>query len=206
MTSPKNGDETEELVSRWDVRSRGFRVRDRIVPFTPVDVSFALGLSIVGNKVFTRFVKKLDDFDSLDAHSWGIVVYNFVVSSLCESSVMLKEGKNKAQRHLNGRVAILQIWAFNHLSLGKAPPVSRFSFPRIIDRVVAIEEELKYDIVNASLFEQGQQFVDVIDYHRLVTENKDFKERIAVLEYEVRMMKEARVNTPLEDEVVQDSR
>ncbi|XP_050891510.1 uncharacterized protein LOC127097032 [Lathyrus oleraceus] len=255
----------QELVSRWDVRSRGFRVRDRIVPFTPVDVSFALGLSIVGkslvveedqqcetldifkgddvtinnirkqlrchkkklvnfvrlyillafvefyfpktgNKVFTRFVKKLDDFDSLDAHSWGIVVYNFVVSSLCESSVMLKEGKNKAQRHLNGRVAILQIWAFNHLSLGKAPPVSRFSFPRIIDRVVAIEEELKYDIVNASLFEQGQQFVDVIDYHRLVTENKDFKERIAVLEYEVRMMKEARVNTPLEDEVVQDSR
>lgn len=31
-----------ELVSRWDVRSRGFRVRDRIVPFTPVDVFFLL--------------------------------------------------------------------------------------------------------------------------------------------------------------------
>ncbi|KAI5425049.1 hypothetical protein KIW84_031010 [Lathyrus oleraceus] len=161
-----------ELVSRWDVRSRGVRVRDRIVPFTPVDVSFALGLSIV---------------------------------------VVLKEGKNKAQRHLNGCAAILQIWAFNHLSLGKAPAVSRFSFPRvlnwpIIDRVVATEEELKYDIVNAALFEQGQQFVDVIDYHKLVDENKDFKERIAVLEYEVRMMKEARVNTPFEEEVVQDDR
>ena len=157
-----------ELVSRWDVRSRGFRVRDRIVPFTPVDVSFALGLSIVGkslvvekdqqcetldlfkgaditinnirkqlryhkkklvnfvrlyillafaefyfpktgNKVFTGFVKQLDDLDSLDAHSWGIDVYNFVVSSLCESSVVLKEGKNKAQRHLNGCAAILQV-------------------------------------------------------------------------------------------------
>ncbi|CAL5208345.1 unnamed protein product [Lathyrus oleraceus] len=276
-----------KLVSRWDVRSRGFRVRDRIVPFTPVDVSFALGLSIVGkslvveedqqcqtldlfkgdevtinnihkqlrchkkklvnfvrlyillafaefyfpktgNKVFTRFLKQLDDLDSLDAHSWGIAVYNFVVSSLCESSVMLKDGKNKAQRHLNGCAAILQIWAFNHLSLGKVPVVSRFSFPRllnwpvismqkkniekafeknmIIDRVVATEEELKYDIVNAALFEQGEQFVDVIDYHRLVVENKDFKERITVLEYEVRMMKEARVNTPFEDEVVQDDR
>ncbi|KAI5409375.1 hypothetical protein KIW84_054977 [Lathyrus oleraceus] len=201
-----------ELVSRWDVCSRGFRVRDRIVPFTPIDVSFALGLSIVGNslvveedqqcetldllkgaefyfpktgnKVFTEFVKQLDDLDSLDAHSWGIVVYNFVVSSLCESSVVLKEGKNKAQRHLNGCAAILQI----------------------IDRVVPTEEELKYDIVNVALFEQGQQFVDVIDYHRLVDENKYFKERITVLEYEVRMMKEARVNTLFEDEVVQDDR
>ncbi|XP_050875258.1 uncharacterized protein LOC127078886 [Lathyrus oleraceus] len=76
----------------------------------------------------------------------------------------------------------------------------------IIDRVVATEEELKYDIVNATLFEQGQQFVDVIDYHRLVFENKDFKERITFLEYEVRMMKKARVNTPFEEEVVQDDR
>ncbi|KAI5418631.1 hypothetical protein KIW84_043019 [Lathyrus oleraceus] len=77
---------------------------------------------------------------------------------------------------------------------------------RIIDIVVATEEELKYDIVNAALFEQGQQFVDVIDYHRLVAENKYFKEMIVVLEYEVRMMKEARVNTPFEEEVVQDDR
>ncbi|CAL5200187.1 unnamed protein product [Lathyrus oleraceus] len=76
----------------------------------------------------------------------------------------------------------------------------------IIDKVVATAEELKYDIVNAALFEQGQQFVDVIDYHRLVAENKDFKERISIIEYEVRMMKEAGVNTPFEDEVVQDDR
>ncbi|KAI5403673.1 hypothetical protein KIW84_051005 [Lathyrus oleraceus] len=76
----------------------------------------------------------------------------------------------------------------------------------IIDRVVATEDELKYDIVNAALFEQGQPFVDVIDYHRLVAENKDFKKRISVLEYEVRMMKEARVNTSFEDKVVQDDR
>ena len=72
--------------------------------------------------------------------------------------------------------------------------------------MVATEEELKYDIVNAALFEQGQQFVDVINYHRLVAENKDFKERIIVLEYEMRMMKEARVNTSFEDGVVQDDR
>jgi hypothetical protein len=72
--------------------------------------------------------------------------------------------------------------------------------------VVATKEELKYDIVNAALFEQEQQFVDVINYHRLVAENKDFKERISFLEYEVRMMKKARVNTPFEDEVVQDDR
>ncbi|KAI5435002.1 hypothetical protein KIW84_021726 [Lathyrus oleraceus] len=86
-----------------------------------------------GNKVFTEFIKQLDDLDSLDTHSWGLIVYNFVVSSLCESSVVLKEGKNKTQRHLNGCAAILQIWAFNHLSLGKAPAVSRFSFSRVLN-------------------------------------------------------------------------
>lgn len=48
--------------------------------------------------------------------------------------------------------------------------------------------------------------MDIINYHRLVAENKDFKERITVLEYEVRMMKEARVNTLFEEEVVQDDR
>ncbi|KAI5398764.1 hypothetical protein KIW84_064226 [Lathyrus oleraceus] len=258
-----------ELVSRWDVHSRGFRVRDRIVPFTPVDVSFALGLPIVGkslvveedqqcetldlfkgaditinnihkqlcyhkkklvnfvrlyillafaefyfpkigNKVFTGFVKQLDDLDSLDAHSWGIAVYNFVVSSLCESSVVLKEGKNKAQRHLNGCAAILfsfpRVLNWPVISIQKKNIGKAFEKNMIIDRVVATKEELKYDIVNAALFEQEQQFVDVINYHRLVAENKDFKERIAILEYEVRMMKEARVNTPVEEEVVQDDR
>ncbi|CAK8533675.1 unnamed protein product [Lathyrus sativus] len=276
-----------ESVSRWDVRSRGFKVRDRIVSVTPINVCFALGLSIVGkslvveenqqsqtldlfkgtevtiynirkqlhyqkkklvnfvrlyillafaefyfpkigNKVFTEFIKQLDDLDSLDTFSWGLAVYNFIVSSLCESSVVLKEGKNKAQRHLNGCAAILQIWGFNHLSLGKAPVVTMFSFPRvlnwsvitmqkkniekafdknmIIDRVVATEKELNYDIVNTALFEQGQQFGNLYDYQRLVDNNKDFKERIAALEEEVRMRKEARVNTPFQDEDVQDDR
>ncbi|CAK8561193.1 unnamed protein product [Lathyrus sativus] len=244
-----------ELVSMWDVRSRGFRVRDKIVLFTPIDVCFALGLSIVGKslvveedqqsqtldlfkgvevtihnirkqlrshkkilvnfvrlyillafaefyfskigyKVFTRFIKKLDDLDSLDITLWFLVYVSLRV---------LKERKNKAHKHLNGFAAILQIWAFNHLSLEKAPAVSRFSSPvitmqkknieksfdknMIIDRIVATEEELEYDIVNAALFEQGQQFVNVYDYQRLVDENKDFKERITILEEEMRMMK-----------------
>ncbi|KAI5432290.1 hypothetical protein KIW84_036148 [Lathyrus oleraceus] len=167
-----------ELVSRWDIRSRVFRGRDRIVPFTPVDVSFALGFSIVGNKVFTGFIKQLDNLSSFDTHSWGLDVYNFVVSSLRESSVVLKEGKKQDTK----------------------------TFKQIIDRMVAIEEELKYDIVNVSLFEQGQRFMDVNDYQILVAENKDFKERIVVLEDEMRMMKEARVKTLFEDEVVQDDR
>lgn len=109
-----------------------FRVRDMIIPFTSVDVSFPLGLSIVGkslvvekdqqcqtlslfkgaeatiinickqlyfhkktivnfvrlyillafaefyfpktgNKVFTGFIKKLDDLDSLDTYSWDLL-------------------------------------------------------------------------------------------------------------------------------------
>ncbi|KAI5409025.1 hypothetical protein KIW84_054733 [Lathyrus oleraceus] len=171
-----------ELVSRWDVRSRGFRVRDRIVPFTPVDVSFALGLSIVGAEVTINNIRK-----QLRCHKKKLVNFVRLYILLAFAEFYFPKTGNK-------------IWAFNHLSLGKAPAVSRFSFPRvlnwpvismqkkniekefeknmIIDRVVATEEELKYDIVNAT--------------------------RIAVLEYEVMMMKEARVNTPFEEEVVQD--
>lgn len=40
-----------ELVSRWDERSAGFRVRSRVVPFTTLDVCFGLGLPIVGEPV-----------------------------------------------------------------------------------------------------------------------------------------------------------
>jgi hypothetical protein len=70
--------------------------------------------------------------------------------------------------------------------------------------VVATAEELKYDIANAALFEQGQQFVDVRDYQRLVVENNEFRERISILENEVRMIKEARASTLFENEDVQE--
>ncbi|XP_058749524.1 uncharacterized protein LOC131622504 [Vicia villosa] len=200
-----------ELVIRWDSQNMGFRVRDMIIPLTPVDVCFAIGLSIVEfyfpkteNKVFTGFIKHLDDLDSLDIYSWDLAVYNFVVASLWGSSVVLIEGQNRSQRHLNECAAVLQIWTFNHLSLGKAPAVSRLTFPRIIERVVATEEEMKYDIFNAALFEQGQQFVDPHDYQRLVAENRDFQERITILEGEVRMLKDSKDNSRFENKDVQD--
>ncbi|XP_058764118.1 uncharacterized protein LOC131637541 [Vicia villosa] len=79
-----------------------------------------------------------------------------------------------------------------------------FNNNMIIERVVATGEELKYDIVNAALFEQGQQFVDPYDYQRLVAENRDFKERITILEGAARMLKEAKDNTRFENEDVQD--
>lgn len=58
-----------------------------------------------GNKVFTEFIKQLDDLNLFDTYSWSFVVYNFVVASLYESSVVLKEGKSKVHRHLNGCAA-----------------------------------------------------------------------------------------------------
>jgi hypothetical protein len=41
----------EELVERWDGRSGGFAIQGRIIRFTPLDVCFALGLRIIGEKV-----------------------------------------------------------------------------------------------------------------------------------------------------------
>lgn len=40
-----------ELAKRWDENRGGFRMQNRIVSFTPLDVCFALGLRIVGENV-----------------------------------------------------------------------------------------------------------------------------------------------------------
>lgn len=72
--------------------------------------------------------------------------------------------------------------------------------------MVATEEKLKYDICNVALFEKGQQFVDVHDYQWLMDENKEFKERITVLEDEMKMKKDAWFNILFEDEDVHDDR
>ncbi|KAI5394794.1 hypothetical protein KIW84_061418 [Lathyrus oleraceus] len=92
-------------------------------------------------------------------------------------------------------------------SIGQIPHRTRVLPVRLQDYEVVGNNELTPDgdLVHFSVL-AGQQFVDVNDYQRLVAENKDFKERISVLEDEMRMMKEARVNTPFEDEDVQDDR
>ncbi|WJX62151.1 Ulp1 peptidase [Trifolium repens] len=51
----------EEMLSRWDPISYGFRVSCKTVAFTPLDVCFALGLQIVGTTV------TFDD-DNSDCH------------------------------------------------------------------------------------------------------------------------------------------
>jgi hypothetical protein len=56
-----NGSLLEEMLSRWDPVSYGFRVSCKTVAFTPVDVCFALGLRVVGTVV------PFDD-DNKDCH------------------------------------------------------------------------------------------------------------------------------------------
>jgi hypothetical protein len=41
----------EELVKRWNERRGGFLIEGRPIRFTPLDVCFALGLRIVGEKM-----------------------------------------------------------------------------------------------------------------------------------------------------------
>ncbi|KAK2401616.1 hypothetical protein QL285_051208 [Trifolium repens] len=41
----------DELVKRWNEKRGGFLIEGRLIRFTPLDVCFALGLSIVGEKV-----------------------------------------------------------------------------------------------------------------------------------------------------------
>jgi hypothetical protein len=39
------------VTAKWDDHNGGFRVRDRVVSFSPLGVCFGLGLRIVGEKV-----------------------------------------------------------------------------------------------------------------------------------------------------------
>jgi hypothetical protein len=41
----------DELVKRWNERRGGFLIEGRPIRFTPLDVCFALGLRIVGEKM-----------------------------------------------------------------------------------------------------------------------------------------------------------
>lgn len=55
LDMPKKLDISKKLLkvmlAKWDDHSDGFRVRDRVVSFSPLDVCFGLGLRIVGEKV-----------------------------------------------------------------------------------------------------------------------------------------------------------
>lgn len=55
LDMPKNlqisGALLSELASRWDGRSGGFKIRGRIVNFTPCNVCLAIGLPIVGESL-----------------------------------------------------------------------------------------------------------------------------------------------------------
>ncbi|TKY65423.1 hypothetical protein E2542_SST08282 [Spatholobus suberectus] len=133
-----------ELASRWVEKGGGFRIKSKIIAFTPLDVCLALGLRIVGEDVkfkedldchtrrlfegkevtvkmvfehlvqldnnddvedFCRLYillglaefyfpkttptvhgwlfKLLDDLHSLGKYNWGVVVYEYLVDSLC---------------------------------------------------------------------------------------------------------------------------
>ncbi|KAJ1408580.1 hypothetical protein SESBI_23359 [Sesbania bispinosa] len=119
-----------ELAVRWDERGGGFRVRRTIVPITPLDVCFALGLRIVGEKVA---FDEVGDSDSRTKGLFGGVkvtaasVYeklreldsdeHDLVASLSRTRGRLSEAKNAHQIHLTGCTTVLQIWAMDHLTL-----------------------------------------------------------------------------------------
>ncbi|KAJ1434108.1 hypothetical protein SESBI_05672 [Sesbania bispinosa] len=134
-----------ELALRWDERGGGFRVRSIVVPFTSLDVCFALGLRIVGEKVV---------FDEVgDSHTKGLFggakvttasVYEKLrevdsdeevddFCSLSRTSGRLSEAKNAHQIHLTGCTSVLQIWAMDHLTLqAEKRNVGVNCFPRFL--------------------------------------------------------------------------
>ncbi|KAJ1378577.1 hypothetical protein SESBI_47696 [Sesbania bispinosa] len=145
-----------ELAMRWDESGGGFRVRRRVVRFSPLDVCFALGLRIVGEKVqfedgvesYTKglfgngeitaasIVGKLRELHSdRDANDFfgGVAVYEKLVCSLSRARERLNEVKNSHEINVTGCTTVLENWVVDHLCLQR--PKSKAAgnlFPRFL--------------------------------------------------------------------------
>lgn len=89
-----------ELVSRCDERSGGFRVRGRVVTFTPIDVCFTVGLLVVGERVIVdenEECNTLTLFEGVEVTVDGIVdmlrVFEDDVANFCRLYILLAFGE-----------------------------------------------------------------------------------------------------------------
>jgi len=64
-------------------------------------------------RVFPILFKLVDDIEGLGNLNWGVVVYEYLVGSICHASFLFKRGETKRHYHIDGCVYLLQVWIFD---------------------------------------------------------------------------------------------
>ncbi|XP_068488704.1 uncharacterized protein [Phaseolus vulgaris] len=104
----------------------------------------------------------LDDLGQLKKFNWGLVVYEYLVNSLCSASMCITNESSTSHIHIFGCVYLLQIWALEHLFSYKTKVhPRRIKFPRILnwmdftlgDHEIAYALEKNLDNMNKKMWE-----------------------------------------------------
>jgi len=83
--------------------------------FGKLYVLFAISEFLLPNRsgtVFSILFNIVDDLGSIGKFNWGRVVYEFLVGSICEAKLFLKEKQSTKHFHVAGCVYLLQVLYF----------------------------------------------------------------------------------------------
>ncbi|BAT92299.1 hypothetical protein VIGAN_07099500 [Vigna angularis var. angularis] len=86
-----------------------------------------------GGKVHFGLFELLDDFSCMGKYNWGGVIYEYLVSSLCDAALCVRKRQKRSHFHVVGCVFALQMWAMEHVLFGQKKLAKRKScLPRIL--------------------------------------------------------------------------
>ncbi|KAJ1425225.1 Aminotransferase-like, plant mobile domain [Sesbania bispinosa] len=123
-----SGNLLRELASRWDERGGGFRVRSRVVPFTPLDVCLSLGLRIVGDKV---------RFDEVgDSYTKGL----FGGQKITAATVYEKLTELQSDEHVDDFCRLYMLLGLVEFYFPKTSPTISDSFMKILDDLQSVDK------------------------------------------------------------------
>ncbi|KAJ1431574.1 hypothetical protein SESBI_07110 [Sesbania bispinosa] len=196
-----------ELALRWDECGGGFRIRRRVVCFSPLEV-------------IRRY-----DLDSIGKYSWGVADFEKLVCSLNRARGRLNESKNSYEIYVTRCTVVLENWVVDQLCLQR--PKSKAAgnlFPRFLSLgrgvvrgsqitdaferngvfhdLTATNEELEQEVVKEAMrfapsgychWRESIHDLDSLheEHLQLVAKNKELENRISTLEEELLTLKQA---------------
>ncbi|XP_027915921.1 uncharacterized protein LOC114175342 [Vigna unguiculata] len=119
--------------------------------------------------VFPILFKIVDDLKSLCQYNWGRVVYEYLVGSLCNASLVLKMKRHRKHFHVVGCVYLLQLWCFDHFLFVKRKGAGGGNeFPRLLRRMNikvgdgALKSSLEKNVIVVDLCVSKQELLHAV--------------------------------------------
>ncbi|WVZ24159.1 hypothetical protein V8G54_002703 [Vigna mungo] len=100
-----------------------------------------------GGKVHLGLFELLDDLSCIGKYNWGGVIYEYLVSSLCDAALCVGNAQKRSHCHVDGCIFALQIWAMEHVLFGHNKLAkTKTCIPRILHWMhvrVGVKQKLK---------------------------------------------------------------